>query len=131
MTREELLKSPDYWTTHLQMELYDKAVQFMEETGKNRKQLAEYLGVSASYITQLLNGDFNHRLSKFVELSVAFGYIPKVNFVPVIDCVEQDAAQQADWSAKIYAGETDCKCVTLYPGKDYFSVGDLKEKEVA
>ena len=31
MTREELLKSPAYWTAELQNELYRQIAQFMQE----------------------------------------------------------------------------------------------------
>ena len=65
----------------------------------NRKQLAEYLGVSPSYVTQLLNGDFDHKLSKFVELSMAFGYIPQTDFVPLAT-YEEEIVVPADISGR-------------------------------
>lgn len=80
MTREELMKSPAYWTVGLQMELYRQIASFMESHHMNKTQLAEYLGCSKGYITQLLNGDFDHKLSKFVELSLAVGKIPEITF---------------------------------------------------
>lgn len=52
----------------------------MRKTGKNRTQLAEHLGVSKGYVTQLLSGDYNYSLTKLVETSMAFGYVPKVSF---------------------------------------------------
>ena len=82
MTRAELLKSPDYWKSRIQIALYNCAESFMRKNRKNRKQLAEYLGVSCGYVTQLLNGDYDHKLSKLAELSLAFGYIPILEFVP-------------------------------------------------
>lgn len=85
MNRDEILKSPEYRTARTQMELYNQAHKFMEKSGKNQSQLAEYLGVSKGYISQLLNGDYDHRLSKFFELSLAFGVIPQIDFVPVED----------------------------------------------
>lgn len=91
MERKELLKSPEYWTAGIQIMLYNCAENFMEATGKNRTQLAEHLGVSKGYVSQLLNGDYDHKLSKLVELSLAFGYVPKVDFIPVDDYVEHDS----------------------------------------
>ena len=64
----------------------------MAETGRNKSQLAEYLGVSKGYVSQLLNGDYDHRMSKFFELALAFGMVPQIDFVPVEDYVKEDKA---------------------------------------
>ena len=87
MERKDILKNAEYWITKAQIDLYDHAEKFMGATGRNRTQLAEYLGVSKGYVTQLLNGDYDHKLSKFFELSLAFGYIPKIDFIPIEDYV--------------------------------------------
>lgn len=90
MKRKELITSPEYLTTKAQLDLYDCAYRFMEERGMNKAQLAEHLGVSRGYITQLLSGDFDHRLSKFFELAVAFGYVPTVTFNSIEDVILKD-----------------------------------------
>lgn len=90
MKREEVLKSPEYWTAKTQVELYNLAEKFMAETGRNKSQLAEYLGVSKGYVSQLLNGDYDHRMSKFFELALAFGMVPQIDFVSVEDYVKED-----------------------------------------
>lgn len=94
MDRKEVLKSPEYWTAKTQIELYNQAESFMKETGRNKTQLAEYLGVSKGYVSQLLNGDYDHRLSKFFELSLAFGVIPQIDFIPVGKYVSDDACSK-------------------------------------
>lgn len=94
MDRKEVLKSPEYWTAKTQIELYNQAESFMKETGRNKTQLAEYLGVSKGYISQLLNGDYDHRLSKFFELSLAFGVIPQIDFIPVEKYICKDACSK-------------------------------------
>lgn len=80
MTREELLRCPEYWTTLIQNELYRQIQSYMEEHNMNKAQLAEHLGCSRGYVTQLLNGDFDHKLSKLVELSLAIGMAPSISF---------------------------------------------------
>lgn len=94
MNRKEVLKSPEYWTAKTQIELYNQAKRFMKESGRNQTQLADYLGVSKGYISQLLNGDYDHRLSKFFELALAFGVVPQIEFVPVEDYIKDDACSQ-------------------------------------
>lgn len=80
MTREELLRCPEYWTTLIQNELYRQIQSYMEEHNMNKSQLAEHLGCSRGYVTQLLNGDFDHKVSKLVELSLAIGMVPSIEF---------------------------------------------------
>ena len=62
MDRKDVLNSPEYWTSKTQIELYNQAKKFMEATGKDRTHLAEYLGVSKGYVSQLLNGDYDHKV---------------------------------------------------------------------
>ena len=90
MKREDLLKSPSYWTAGLQMELYRQIISFMKRRGMNKSQLAEYLGCSKGYVTQLLSGDFDHKLSKFVELSLAINKIPEISFCDVDEYILSD-----------------------------------------
>jgi transcriptional regulator with XRE-family HTH domain len=90
MTREELLKSPDYWTGKLQLELYRQIEDFMKKNEMNKTQLAEHLGCSKGYVSQLLNGDFDHKLSKFFELTLAIHKIPEITFSDVDDYIQSD-----------------------------------------
>ncbi len=80
MTYEELILTPEYWTTMIQLKLYDKVEKYLKENNMNRTQLAEKLGVSKGYITQVLNGDYDHKISKLVELSLAIGCFPEFSF---------------------------------------------------
>ena len=68
----------------------------------NRTQLAAHLGVSKGYVSQLLNGDYDHKLSKLVELALAFGYVPAVTFVPVEKAIEADKQDYTRPSWKTY-----------------------------
>lgn len=90
MKREEVLRSPEYWTAKTQIELYDCAKKFMDSAGLNRAELAEYLGVSKGYVSQVLNGDYDHRMSKFFELALSFGFVPQIEFVPIEQCIASD-----------------------------------------
>lgn len=80
MTREELLSQPAYWVSEIQNELYRQIDSFMKENNMNKAQLAQMLGCSRGYVTQLLNGDFDHKISKLAELSVAIGKAPTIEF---------------------------------------------------
>ena len=90
MDRKELLKSPEYWTASIQMELYRQIEAFMKEKNFNKTQLAEYLGCSKGYITQLLSGDFDHKLSKFIQLSLSIGKIPEFCFTDIDEYIQNE-----------------------------------------
>ena len=90
MTREELLKCPEYWVAQIQCELYRRIENYMREHHMNKAQLAEHLGWSRGYVTQLLNGDFDHKISKLAELSLAMGLAPQINFTELSEVDGQD-----------------------------------------
>lgn len=90
MTREDIIKNPGYWTAKAQLDLYSCAEDFMKSRNMNRTQLAEYLGVTKGYVSQLLSGDYDHKLSKFVELALAFGVVPKIEFQPIEEAINDD-----------------------------------------
>lgn len=89
ITNDELLEPPEYWTTRIQLDLYSHLQDYMKVNGLNKMQLAQKLGVTKGYVTQVLSGDFDHRLSKLVELSLDVGLIPKMEFVPKRDFFER------------------------------------------
>ena len=91
ITNDELLETPEYWTTRIQLDLYSHLQEYMKVNGLNRTQLAQKLGVTKGYVTQVLSGDFDHRLSKFVELSLAVGLIPQLKFVPKKDLFQESS----------------------------------------
>lgn len=90
MKRDEILKNKGYWIAKIQIELYNHLNEFMSNNNLNRSQLAKYLGVTKGYISQVLNGDFNHRISKLVELSLAIGKAPKIEFEDLNEYIKDD-----------------------------------------
>ncbi len=81
MTRDELINSREYWITKIQLDLFAQIEQYMATNKLSRTQLAEQLGVTKGYISQILNGDFDHKISKLVDLSLAIGKAPDVRLV--------------------------------------------------
>lgn len=94
MERKEILAEPSYWLASVQTSLFRLADKFMREHDMNRKGLASHLGVTPGYVSQLLNGDYDHKLSHVAELSIALGYVPVVNFVPIREMEDMD---RKDW----------------------------------
>lgn len=90
MTREELLSHKEYWLVSIQLDLYAHLETYMKEHNMSCIQLAEKLGVTKGYVSQILNGDFDHKISKLVELSLAIGLVPMIKYKPVEEVIEDD-----------------------------------------
>ena len=91
MKREELIQSKEYWIAKLQIDLFNEVENYMQKNKLNRTQFAEKLGVSKGYISQILNGDSDHRISKLVEISLAIGLIPNISFESMRDLLERES----------------------------------------
>lgn len=100
MTREELLKSREYWITKIQLDLFELIENYRKENHLTKTQLAEKLGVTKGYISQILNGDFDHKISKLVDLALAFGKVPVVKY----ENIEQYAGRREPIQYQVLQG---------------------------
>lgn len=114
MKRAELLKSEGYWIAKLQTDLYREILSYMEKTHRNSTQLAHYLGCSKGYVSQLLNGNFDHKLSKLVELSLAIGKVPILEYKDVFDYVLENDATYSVSSKSSVPSSKNCIYFTGY-----------------
>ena len=80
----------------------------------NKTQLAEYLGCTKGYVTQLLNGDFDHKLSKFVELSLAINKIPEIIFSDVDDYILSDEKEYVAQTSNFEEAEVSSDLSDFY-----------------
>ena len=83
MTHQELIQTPEYWISCIQYEFFYKITEYLEENKMSRTDLANQLGVSKSYITQILNGNAKMSLEKMIEISLAIGFYPKFLLAPI------------------------------------------------
>jgi transcriptional regulator with XRE-family HTH domain len=90
MKREDILRRPAYWFEHEQNELYSQVTDYMERENINRTELAVRLNVSKGYITQLLKGNYNYTLKKWIELCLAIGIVPG-EYKKLDDVIKADA----------------------------------------
>jgi len=90
ITREELLKTQEYWFETLQNDIYRIVAEYLENEKINQSQLAEKLGVSRGYISQIMNGNFNYTLKKLIELSLAVNKAPSFEFKNLNDFIKED-----------------------------------------
>lgn len=83
MSRNELLKSVGYWTQMLQIDVFEMVDKYLSDNKMTKAQFAEKLGVSKGYVSQIFKGDFDHRVSKLVELALACDRVPTLSFAPI------------------------------------------------
>lgn len=100
INREELIRSKEYWLEKIQNALFVELEDYIEKNNLNKTKFAEKLGVSKSYLSQVLNGNFDHKLSKLIELSLAIDKIPMVKFENIENCLVLDEANKLDIAEK-------------------------------
>lgn len=83
MTRHELVTSKEYILTTIQDDVFNAVQDYLESHGMTQTEFAAKLGVTKGYVSQILNGDFDHRLSKLVELCLAIGKRLEVRLEPL------------------------------------------------
>jgi transcriptional regulator with XRE-family HTH domain len=89
MNREEILKHPAYWFENEQNEIYSQVIDYMEREGINQTQLAEKLKVGKSYVSQILKGNCNFSLKKWIELCLAIGIVP-AGYKSIEEVIQED-----------------------------------------
>ena len=79
----------------IQLNLFELIEDYCKKNNLNKTQLAAQLGVTKSYVTQIFTGDFDHKVSKLVELSLAFGKVPVLQFIDFDKYIEKNKTIKA------------------------------------
>ena len=91
ITREDLLKSSEYWIEIIQNKVYNDLLEFIERNGASNKDLANILGISKGRVSQILSGDnLNFRLDTLVKLCLAIEKIPSFQMEDIEKYIEAD-----------------------------------------
>lgn len=87
MERNDLLTSAEYWITKVQTDLCGITRKYER---KHRIGTAKQLGISEQTLCRLLNCAYDQRLSRMVELSIAMGYAPVIEFKRLPDIMKEE-----------------------------------------
>lgn len=123
MKRNELLKSKEYWISKIQIGLFNALKNYSLNKGLNRTELAKEMGVSKGYISQILNGDFDHKISKMVEMSLFAGVVPNIYFEPI----DQYIKDEKDGLIHNYAPRRTDNIILNFTEKNYIELQDEQE----
>ena len=99
LKREELVKKREYWLETIQNEIFRQVTAYLKDNNMTQNQLAEQLGVTKGYVSQIMKGEFNYTLKKLIELSLAVGKAPVINFTPLAEIISTE-------SKKVSSSET-------------------------
>ena len=77
----DLINSAHYWISRIQHDVFELLEGYRKEKNYSRKELADEMGVDKSYISQVLNGNFNYIIKKLVSLALFSGRVPVIKFV--------------------------------------------------
>jgi transcriptional regulator with XRE-family HTH domain len=129
ITRDDLLKSSEYWIEIIQNKVFNDVTEYIESKGISNKELAAKLGLSKGRISQILSGEnLNFRLDTLVKLCLAIERVPDFRLSDINDFIERDTLSASSISFTEY-GETnimvenfqryipgnDSKKIILYP----------------
>lgn len=96
MERSELLRSCEYWNEKIKLDLYQVVNTFKQENSLTLDAFAAKLGVTKGYLSQVLNGNFDHKISKLVDLALACDMVPIVKYEPLKQYLIDDADDNCD-----------------------------------
>jgi transcriptional regulator with XRE-family HTH domain len=96
LKQKELIQTPEYWMEAIQNELYRQLKKFLEENEMTQTQLAEKLHFTKGYISQIMNGNFNYTLRKLIELSLALGIVPDLEFRSFAEYLDKEQKNYYD-----------------------------------
>lgn len=85
LTQEELVNRPEYWLENMQNEIFRQVATYLKDNHMTQNQFAAQLGVTKGYISQVMKGEFNYTLKKLIELSLAVGKAPVLQFKPLAE----------------------------------------------
>lgn len=101
ITREELLKSPDYWFEAAQNDLFAELKQYLDKENITQTELAERLNVSKGYISQIMNGNANFSMKKLIEFFILIGRLPQIKYVDLEKVVQLDKNKQENLQSNL------------------------------
>ena len=115
LKQEELVTKPEYWLETIQNEIFRQVTAYLKDNNMTQNQLAEQLGVTKGYVSQIMKGEFNYTLKKLIELSLAVGKAPLINFMPLAEIISLE-------NEKVYSSQTPPLNKVAEPVKTYDSI---------
>ncbi|MBN2164309.1 MAG: helix-turn-helix transcriptional regulator [Pontiellaceae bacterium] len=110
-------KSSDYYQEKLLMDISSRLINALEDQGLKRKELAERLGVTPTYVTNVLRGHANLSIESLAKFAFALG----LKWEPVLLSLESELGLYSVQSIQQKKAErvTTCTAPTI-PDTQHF-----------
>lgn len=95
LTREMLLRSEIFWMELIRNQIFNEVHSYMTENNLTRQELANRLGYSKGYVSQILNGNSNLSFQKLTELALAINKVPYLYLKDIDEVLEKDRDGQS------------------------------------
>jgi len=96
LTREDLLKSSEYWTEIIQNKIFNDLMEYIEDNDISNKQLGEILGLTKGRISQILSGkNLNFKIDSLVKLCLSINKVPDFQLVDINKFIGMDLNSSA------------------------------------
>lgn len=118
-------KNSDYYQEKLLMDVSARLIHALENQEIKRKDLAKLMGVSPTYITNVLRGHANLSLESMAKFAFALG----LKWEPVLLSLESEMGLYSVQSAKSRANErvTTCTAISISVDQNDWSVASFRE----
>ena len=94
LSRENLLKTPEYWFEGEQNELYRQVLNYLEKENITKSELAKRLNVSKGRISQILDGEYNYSLKKLIDICLTIGLVQQIKYSTINEILKEDAEKK-------------------------------------
>lgn len=84
-TKERLVRGEGYWMETIQQAVYEALLAYMDKHSLNQTELANKLGFTRGYVSQLMNGNFNLSQKKIIQLLLKMDMVPDLRIRTVDD----------------------------------------------
>ncbi len=102
MKRYDVISNSGYWLADIQDKIFDEVDDYLSSQEMTKSTFAKKLGVTRGRVSQILNGEFNLRLEKMIELSLAVGKVPIINFMDISEFMKEDEKRTKRIEAEMY-----------------------------
>lgn len=85
MTRKEIITSPTYWLTQMQIDIFREIKTYQAVNNMNDEELSEFLDISTYKLRQITSGDCNLDMNELCEIMVKIDIAPKLNLMKIDD----------------------------------------------
>lgn len=85
MTRKEFIKSPTYWLTQMQIDIFREIKTYQAVNNMNDEELSEFLDISTYKLRQITSGDCNLDMNELCEIMVKINITPKLSLLKIDD----------------------------------------------